>query len=188
MMKKTVVIFPGIGYHADKPLLYYGRKAAAEAGYTDVILISYSYSGGDIRGNREKMREAFDSIYAQAKEQLDRLLPADSDEILFMSKSIGTIAAAAYAKEFGRDNQKIRHVLFTPLEETFMFAPENAAAFIGTEDPWSNVPKVIGMAQEQGIPISVYEGMNHSLERADVMENLKVLQDVIQKTKDFCRG
>ena len=88
MMKKTVVIFPGIGYHADKPLLYYGRKAAAEAGYTDVILISYSYSGGDIRGNREKMREAFDSIYAQAKEQLDRLLPADSDEILFMSKSI----------------------------------------------------------------------------------------------------
>ena len=25
-MKKLVVLFPGIGYHCDKPLLYYGLK------------------------------------------------------------------------------------------------------------------------------------------------------------------
>ena len=25
---KLAVIFPGVGYHADKPLLYYGRKLA----------------------------------------------------------------------------------------------------------------------------------------------------------------
>ncbi len=40
--KKLLVVFPGIGYHCDKPLLYYGRKTAAEAGYDEVINISYS--------------------------------------------------------------------------------------------------------------------------------------------------
>ena len=28
--KKIAVVFPGVGYHADKPLLYYSRKLAAQ--------------------------------------------------------------------------------------------------------------------------------------------------------------
>ena len=28
MENKLAVIFPGIGYHTDKPLLYYGKKLA----------------------------------------------------------------------------------------------------------------------------------------------------------------
>ena len=32
-MKKLAVIFPGVGYHTDKPLLYYSKKLAAESGY-----------------------------------------------------------------------------------------------------------------------------------------------------------
>lgn len=32
-MKKIAVIFPGVGYHVDKPLLYYSRKIAAQNGY-----------------------------------------------------------------------------------------------------------------------------------------------------------
>jgi len=29
---KIAVVFPGIGYHVDKPLLYYSKKIAASAG------------------------------------------------------------------------------------------------------------------------------------------------------------
>ena len=32
---KAAVFFPGIGYHCDKPLLYYSRKLAQECGYED---------------------------------------------------------------------------------------------------------------------------------------------------------
>lgn len=32
-MKKIAVLFPGIGYTCDKPLLYYSAKLAAEKGY-----------------------------------------------------------------------------------------------------------------------------------------------------------
>lgn len=53
---KAAVFFPGIGYHCDKPLLYYSRKLAQECGYEETIALSYTYDGGNIRGNEEKMQ------------------------------------------------------------------------------------------------------------------------------------
>ena len=44
-MKKLAIFFPGIGYHCDKPLLYYARKLTQECGYEESILLSYSYDG-----------------------------------------------------------------------------------------------------------------------------------------------
>ena len=32
MEKRIAVIFPGVGYHVDKPLLYYSRKLAGKYG------------------------------------------------------------------------------------------------------------------------------------------------------------
>ena len=49
---KAAVFFPGIGYHCDKPLLYYSRKLAQECGYEETIALSYTYDGGNIRVNR----------------------------------------------------------------------------------------------------------------------------------------
>lgn len=54
---KAAVFFPGIGYHCDKPLLYYSRKLAQECGYEETIALSYTYDGGNIRGNEEKMQQ-----------------------------------------------------------------------------------------------------------------------------------
>lgn len=53
-MKKLAVFFPRIGYHCDKPLLYYGRKIAEERGFKDCISLSYSYEGKNIRRNQKK--------------------------------------------------------------------------------------------------------------------------------------
>ena len=57
-MSKIAIYFPGIGYHCDKPLLYYCREIACEMGYENYRTIDYTYSGGNIRGNIEKMKEA----------------------------------------------------------------------------------------------------------------------------------
>ena len=59
---KAAVFFPGIGYHCDKPLLYYSRKLAQECGYEETIALSYTYDGGNIRGNEEKMQEMIQKI------------------------------------------------------------------------------------------------------------------------------
>lgn len=213
--RKLAVYFPGIGYHCDKPLLYYSRRLAAEAGYEELQL-SYTFSGGNIRGNKEKMREAFFALYGQAKEQLEAVNWQAYDEILFVSKSIGTIISAAYAAE---QHIFCRQLLYTPLEDTFRVEEElglpdvchaykqtvmqktgnedqtgagarmagRAIAFIGTADPWSHVSQVISLSEGKEIPIFSYEGANHSLETGDALECLRILSDVMRKTKEFVR-
>ncbi len=55
-MKKgrIAVIFQGIGYNTDKPLLYYSKKIALERGY-DVKVVEYSrIDNSDIKWNFTK--------------------------------------------------------------------------------------------------------------------------------------
>ena len=40
--KKIAVVFPGMGYHTDKPLLYYSKRIARSMGYEIVELNSNS--------------------------------------------------------------------------------------------------------------------------------------------------
>lgn len=183
---KLAIFFPGIGYHCDKPLLYYSRKLADEAGYKSILSLDYSLAGsnitGNIRGDREKMQQAFSYLYEQAAKQLSSINWQDYDEIVFISKSIGTVIASAFAQ-----HEKIccRQILYTPLRETYDFHPQNAIAFIGTLDPWSNIEKVTDISGEQKIPLFLYPDANHSLETKDTLRNIKTLQDVMEETKRF---
>ena len=127
-MMKIAVLFPGIGYHCDKPLLYYAGKLAAQHGFGEVVRVSYAYNGGNIRGNAAAMRAAFDVLYDQAVRALSDVKWEQYEEILFISKSIGTCVAAAYAE---RNGLAVRHILYTPLKETFRigtFRKEKRAA------------------------------------------------------------
>ncbi len=183
-MNRIAIVFPGIGYHSDKPLLYYGRKLAVEAGYSQCINVKYTFSGGKIRGNDKKMKETFESLYAQAVDFLEEIDWNEYDDILFISKSIGTAIAVNYARNKGLQN--VRQILYTPLKATFANEVcKPAIAFIGTADPWSTVVKVVNSAKEMDIPIHVYENANHSLETEDTIMNLKILKDVMKKTKKF---
>ncbi len=179
---KIAVFFPGIGYHCDKPLLYYSRKLAQECGYEKIVSLSYSYDGKNIRGNEQKMQEAFDSLYEQAGNSLAAIDFTQYSEILFVSKSIGTIIASAYAE---KHNVKCHQVLYTPLEQTYRFRHAEAIAFIGTSDPWSDISEVKSLSESQSIPIHIYENANHSLETTDTLKNLYILQDIMKKTTEF---
>ena len=55
-MKKLCVLFPGIGYHCDKLLLYYSAKAAAAKGY-DVIRLKFDSFEKGAFGNEEKIKK-----------------------------------------------------------------------------------------------------------------------------------
>lgn len=173
---RVAVLFPGIGYHCDKPLLYYSGKIASELGFDKIIKLEYSYSGVNIRENEEKIKEAFESLYLQAEEALNEYKFTDSDEVLFISKSVGTIIASAYAH---RHNIKCKHILYTPLKYTYAYPLSTGIAYIGTADPWSDVNEVVRLSESQGIPIRVFDGLNHSLEGEDTIENLKILNTIM---------
>ena len=183
---KLAIFFPGIGYHCDKPLHYYSRKLADEAGYKSILTLEYSLAGsnitGNIRGDKEKMQQAFSYLYEQAAKQLSSVIWSDYNEILFVSKSIGTVIASAFAQH---EKISCRQILYTPLCETYDFHPQNAIAFLGTSDPWSDIEKVTDISGEQKIPLFLNPDANHSIETKDTLRNIKTLQDVMEETKRF---
>ena len=212
--KRLLVMFPGVGYHCDKPLLYYGRKIAREAGYEECVQVSYSAPVDKIRGDEEKMNKTFESMYQQTEEQLHDIKWEEYDDVLFMSKSIGTIIAATYAKE--HELRNVRQVLYTPLADTMKVLGAvdvsevievtdtkdssdtdkntnckesfTSIAFIGTNDPWSNIAEIIDLASEINITLHIYEDADHSLETGDILSDLDTIREVMEKTNLFCLG
>lgn len=189
---KLAVYFPGVGYHCDKPLLYYARKVAAACGFDQHITLSYTTQIRDLLRNPTNMKAAFLELYEQAESALDKTaafsqqsgVASCCDEILFISKSVGTAIAARYTSEH---NIPCRHILYTPLAETFAFHPRNGIAFTGTADPWVNTAVIRQQCQEHQIPFFLYENANHSLETGDVFRNLDIIKEVMQKTEEFIR-
>ncbi|MCR5754523.1 MAG: alpha/beta hydrolase [Acetatifactor sp.] len=181
-MSKIAVFFPGIGYHTDKPLLYHARKLADEVGYQEQILVNYVYDGGNIKGNPQLMREAFEILYAQAEEQLSKLSWETYDDILFVSKSIGTVIATQYAIKHQITG---KNVFYTPLEQTLCEGMPEGVAFSGLKDPWVNPGEVKILCGKHKIPLYTYPKANHSLETGDTFENLRILVDVMEKIRQY---
>lgn len=69
---KIAVFFPGIGYHCDKPLLYYARKLVQEYGYEKIVMQEYSYNGKNIRGDKRKCKRHLSACMRRQKRSLKK--------------------------------------------------------------------------------------------------------------------
>ena len=184
-MKRLAVLFPGIGYTADKPLLHYSRRLAEKYGY-ETVLLSYGGFPGKIRGDRARMQEAFQIALKQAKKALSEIDFDNYGEILFIAKSIGTVAAAELA-ERNPARRRIRFLFYTPLEDTFAVGLREALVFTGSADPWvggadSRIP---ALCAEQGVPCRVIPNANHSLESGDPLEDIRSLGRIMAESERF---
>lgn len=181
-MKKLCVLFPGIGYQFDRSLLYYPAKMAEGYGY-EIQRVNYSGFPSNLRGDEQRIREASVFAFEQAKYELDGIDWNSFDQILFISKSIGTIVAAMAEQYY---DLKVRHVLYTPFKDTFAFKVKDGIAFHGTADPW--VEDDEGLIKSSTVPMNIIEGVNHSLEGKQVLDNIDILKDVLKKTDEYIRG
>ena len=108
------------------------------------------------------------------------------EDIVFVGKSVGTIAAAEIASK-SPVKDRIRLVLYTPLERTFEYSFGEAIAFTGTADPWvgredSKIPE---LCKARGISCFTIPEGNHSLESGNVDQDISALQEVIRLTEKF---
>ena len=184
-MNRLAVIFPGIGYTADKPLLHYSRRIAAEQGY-DIRVMAYTGFPPKIPGDSSRMVRSFEIALEQSVAMLSDVDLSAYDRILFIGKSIGTIVAAKIASEsLARD--RIRLILYTPLEDTFSFEFGEAIVFTGDSDPWVGREKsrILSICESRGIPCSLISGGNHSLETRNWQEDLKNLRIILAETEAF---
>ena len=201
---KLAVIYPGIGYTADKPLLYFGRRIAVEYGY-EIRIMDYKGFPPKVKGDRNRMEESFFIALRQAEEMLAGVDFAEYDDIVFIGKSIGTIVAAKIAADAAAAvsegnpdvaagnapespaKARIRQVLYTPLEDTFRFPFGEAIAFTGDDDPWvgKENSRIPALCKERGIPCRLVPHANHSLESKDVFADMKELRKVMKETEAF---
>ncbi|MBQ8305732.1 MAG: alpha/beta hydrolase [Blautia sp.] len=178
---RIAVLFPGIGYTCDKPLLYYGGKLAAGLGY-EVVPVPYGHFPKGVKGDPEKMHRCMESALAQAEEMLEEIRWEDYADIVFLGKSIGTAVAVRYAAAHGL---RAGCVLYTPLVETFSEGLCDAIAFHGTADPWADTTRIKALCEEAGIPLYMTENANHSLETGDLDIDIPTIRETMKRTREY---
>ncbi len=186
-MKRLAVVFPGIGYTAEKPLLYYSRRIAERFGYESLI-IPYSGFPKKVKGDRSKLKKSCEIALSQAEEFLAGIDLADYEDILMIGKSIGSVAAANIAAKSSAGDH-IRLLLYTPLEETFAYPVRNAIAFTGSADPWAGGEenRIPALCERNEIACMIIEGANHSLETLDPQADIRNLKEIMDRTTGFIR-
>lgn len=180
---KIAVIFPGVGYHPDKPLLYYSKKIAAAYGY-EILEAEYGILPEGVKGSHEKMMEAFRNGRDNTVKQLDAAEIWKYDEALFISKSIGTLIAAACGEKY---QMKEKNIYFTPVNESFLYIKKKRSGIVfhGTNDSWARTRLVKQECQALELPLYLTENGNHSLETGNVIRDLKNLTVIMEQVEKY---
>lgn len=177
---KLCVLFPGIGYTTDKPLLYYTKEIVRK----DYVIKAIAYKGDPkaAKSDQDRLEAFYRDTYKDVCKQLEDVDMRQYEEILFVSKSIGTALSECYVREH---HLKVRSVLFTPLAYTFEGESSEAIAFHGTSDPWVDHKQLVQLAKEHHVPMICLEGADHSLNTGDLDTDLTNLKIVMDQVKDF---
>lgn len=176
-MKKLAVMFPGMNYNSDKPLLYYIKKILSKENY-DIVSIAY----GELPKEKQP---AFNIAIKIAKETLKEINWSDYDTILFVSKSIGTILAGIIAANLPKN---IKHIYLTPVNETLEFMNGDVVVLSGKEDQMMNSKDLVEECNNKEIELFLYDDCNHSMETGDVNRDIKILADITEKCQEFIKN
>lgn len=185
--KKAAVLFPGIGYTNDRPLLYYAKKLAQKHGY-EIIPVNYTgfQNPKDVIGKADAMKASFELAYEQSEKILADVKWESYQDIVFVSKSVGTAAAACYSM---KHDIPAGHIYYTPVAGTFLFMkPESGIAFHGTADPWAEDETVEDSCRKLHVPLYEIDHGNHSLETGDVQHDLDIMKKIMKKTEAYLRS
>ena len=183
MEKKIAVIFPGVGYHVDKPLLYYSRKLADQYGY-EIACADYGKLPSGIKGDMKKMYAAYEQALAHVTEGLSDIDFHAYDHVLFISKSIGTAVAASYDAKYGIG---AGHIYYTPVEASFQAIGTEGIVFHGTGDDWAKTEVISAECEKRGLPLYLTEHANHSMETGDALQDLEILKTIMEKTEQYIK-
>lgn len=182
--KKLAVIFPGIRYSPECPLLYYAQKLCVKEGY-EILPLYYSYRQDSVLDQDLKLENFVMETQREAVRLLKDALKNPYKDVVFISKSIGTVLAGIAEKEL---ELKPRQFLMTPLPETFPYMKgmgARGAAVLGTKDKNLSAERLELFCQKEEIPFTLYEGAGHRLEMESMDETFGILSDILKKLREF---
>jgi hypothetical protein len=146
--KNLIVLFPGGNYAVTKPLLYYAALKYTDKGY-ECIGIQY--------GEFHSIEETQSVILAQIK-GVDF---AACDEIIFVSKSVGTIYAGWLAEKL---DINVRQVFLSPIEKTLPYIwYGNSIVIAGSKDPMIDIDMLTAHCKRENVALELIPNANHNL-------------------------
>ncbi|AIQ27333.1 hypothetical protein P40081_03310 [Paenibacillus sp. FSL P4-0081] len=178
--KSLTVVFPGQNYSAERPLLEYAGKLAREYG-CDLLLLEYGYQSARAPFKREEI----DIVAEECKVALASL--PEYEQLLFISKSMGTVIAGKVASETGI-GEKVSHLFLTPVAESIPYIKQSRGSIIyGGSDPLFTEQHSAELSGLKQVRVYRIDDANHSLEVGSVNESLAVLLVIINFYHEFFR-
>ncbi len=186
--KHLAVVFPGLGYNADMPLLYYTTEVLIKQGM-DVLQLRYNYQTDSFQSlNQEAQSQKIitdcSAAYAAVRKQ------RNYTRMTLVGKSLGTLPLGhllARQPELEStsfiwltplfNNEYLRKQI-TPIKHRALFV-------IGTKDLHYNTDVLNDVESKTGGESLVIEGANHSLEVENVAESVSVMQQYVRKLSAF---
>lgn len=170
--KKLTVIFPGVR-GTEIPLLYYTSKHYEDQGF-EKKFITYP---------QEFSLDDYPRIYQFYKDQIEKLHLEDYEEVIFIAKSIGTVAACELKEKLRLDNVKL--ILLTPLEATLPYISEDNQIILvaaGNKDSLLDSKKLEDVCSKAKVNYIIEDGVGHRMEAgSDLVRNLEIIKDVVSK-------
>ncbi len=187
------VLYPGLSYTCDMPLLYFPTQLCLQRGM-DVLQLQTDYGAPDFRSAPAVEQTAWMAADAEAALQAGRGFRSYPLTVL-AGKSIGTLALAHMLAPNSPVKESLGRfavIWLTPL----LHQPTLVAAALQSKEPSLFV---VGTGDRTFVPEAlerikaatpaqalVLEGANHSLEiPGDILRSLQVLQGVFQNIDQF---
>ncbi len=180
------VLFPGLRYSCDMPLLYYPFKLLFGGG-ADVLQVRSDYTLTSYQSLPVGERAAWLAADAQAAMQAARV-QGEYSRLVLIGKSIGTVALASLVPH---EPEAITIWLTPLLRNPHLIAPaeqnRGAALFIaGTADDLYHASALEQIRSASGAQVELIEAGNHSLEiEGDFFASLRALEQVMRSIARF---
>ncbi|NMM51095.1 alpha/beta hydrolase [Paenibacillus aquistagni] len=176
---KLAVLFPGMNYSCERPVLHYAMKCAIRAGY-DVLPLEYGYQAA-----RTEIQS--DDDYATIVQECVRSISQVSgayQELVFVGKSLGSIAAGMVSTKL--ELMQARHLFLTPVEGSIPYINQKQGITIyGTSDPMFSSELAQRIHVDKHREVIAIERANHGLEVEDPMETLDIMKQLAALYMDF---
>lgn len=167
---KLVVLFPGKNYPCEKPSLHYAGTSALQSGF-DLLILEYGYQAArtdlDIKDLPRVIEESEESI---------KRIVAHYEQVVFVSKSLGTIVAGEVHRRLGIP---VKHIYLTPIKDTIDYINSSEGVVIyGTEDDMFNEEMAGEIIVSNNRRIIRIPNAKHSLETNNVDESILILRSL----------
>ncbi len=190
--RHLAIIYPGFGYTADMPALYYPSQLLMGHG-ADVLKVNYNYSASDefsTTFDEEQYVWLYTDSFAAWEEGWKQ---RRYDQVTLVGKSLGSLAVAHIANSNSR-LALVSCVFITPTLTDHKFtndvldAEPRSLFVIGTEDHYYNSETLKDLERVTKSEALVFQGANHSLEvQNNMAQSLHIMERLIRVMDVFIR-